>query len=191
MGLIPKVLSVVLLVGCLDSAVPMAGEIDCDGPYKGRKLTPEEVATVLHNHQTWQSSGSKANDTRRARLCAARLTGADLRKANLQEAKLSGANLQRSWLNNANLQEAALSYTNLQETKMWGANLQRANLFAADLHGADLSRADLQDAYLYWANFQNAIYEPVPGKLPNFWTLIDPRNHLETMIFYGSVAIFM
>ena len=53
MGLIPKVLSVVLLVGCLDMAGAMAGELACDGPYKGRKLTPEELATVLRNHQAW------------------------------------------------------------------------------------------------------------------------------------------
>jgi hypothetical protein len=44
-----------LLVGCLVSGIAVAGEPACDGPYKGRTLTPEELATVLRNHRvhTW------------------------------------------------------------------------------------------------------------------------------------------
>jgi hypothetical protein len=41
MGPIPKMLRVVLLVGCLDMAVAMAGEEACNGPYNGRTPTPE------------------------------------------------------------------------------------------------------------------------------------------------------
>jgi Pentapeptide repeats (8 copies) len=91
MGPIPKVLSLVLLVGCLDSAVAIAGEVACDGPYKGRKLTPEELATVLRNHWAWLESYRKPDDERKANLCQA-----DLRDANLQEADLVYANLQEA-----------------------------------------------------------------------------------------------
>jgi hypothetical protein len=38
------------------------------------------------------------------------------------------------------------------------------------------------------ANLQEAMYEPHPGKLPNFWTLADPDNKLETLLFYRSPA---
>jgi hypothetical protein len=37
----------VLLVGCFVAAVAVAGERECEGPYKGRMLTPEELATAL------------------------------------------------------------------------------------------------------------------------------------------------
>jgi hypothetical protein len=104
-------LSLVLLVGCLNMIVAMAGEPACDGPYKGRTLTPEELATVLDNHQAWAESDRKPDDERRANLC-----------------------------------------------------------------GADLGEAHLQ----------GAVYEPNPGKLPNFLTLTDPGNHLGTLVFYRS-----
>ena len=39
-------LSVVLLVGYLVATVAVAEEQECDGPYKGRTLTPEEVAAT-------------------------------------------------------------------------------------------------------------------------------------------------
>ena len=43
MRLIPKMFSVVVLVGCFDIAGAMAGELACDGPYKDRRPTPEEL----------------------------------------------------------------------------------------------------------------------------------------------------
>ena len=50
----------VLLVGCLVAAVAVAGEQECDGPYKDRTLTPEELVAVLRNHQAWLESGAEA-----------------------------------------------------------------------------------------------------------------------------------
>jgi hypothetical protein len=54
--------------------------------------------------------------------------------------------------------------------------------------GRTLGRANLQEAILMEANLQEAMYEPHPGKLPNFWTLADPDNKLETLLFYRSPA---
>jgi hypothetical protein len=101
MGPIPQMLRLVLLVGCLDIAVAMAGEEACDGPYKGRRLTPEELATVLRNHEAWLKSAKIPNDERRANLCQADLfeanfQGADLLVANLQGADLAMANLAKA-----------------------------------------------------------------------------------------------
>ena len=38
---------------------------------------------------------------------------------------------------------------------------------------------------------QEAVYEPKLGKLPDFWTLTHPRNHLETLVFHYSPAALM
>jgi hypothetical protein len=123
-----EVFIAVLLVGCLSTAVAVAGVQvvivgPCEGPYKGRTPTPEELETVLRNHQAWRKAGGAPNDGWRANLC-----------------------------------EAALV------------------------------EANLQDAVLFWANLQKAVYEPHPGKLPNFWTLTAPLNHLDTVVFYISPA---
>jgi hypothetical protein len=209
-------------------AVAVAGEIGCDGPYKGLTLTPEQLATVLRNHQAWLASDSKQDDERRANLCQANLQEADLHNTNLQEAILSQANLQKANLVRANLQEAILYQANLykanlvkanlgkailmevnlqeaflvdanlQETHLNRANLRRAALHKVSLQKAHLDQAHLQEAYLAETNLQEvnlsranlrgALYEPIPGALPAFWTLIDPQNHLETLSFQRSPA---
>jgi Pentapeptide repeats (8 copies) len=133
MGPVPKMLSLVLLVGCLGIAVATAGEVACEGPYQGRTPTPEELATVRHNHDEWREARGELSDERRANPCRA-----NLRDADLQGARLLGTNRQ----------------------------------------GAELDRADLQ----------RVVYEPHPGKLPNFWTLTAPRNHLDKLIFHESAA---
>jgi hypothetical protein len=218
MGLIPKVLSVVLLVGCLVTAVAVAGELECKGPYKDRMLTPEELATVLDNHQAWLGSGRERDDKRRANLCQANLEKARLVRTNLQGASLDGASLQEAELSNinlrgtrlfrvnlqgailsganlreaslveANLQGAALDAAKLQGAHLIQANLKGANLWDAKLQGALLDEANLEEANLFEANLQGVVYEPNPGKLPNFWTLTDPGNHLETLVFHDSPA---
>ena len=73
-------LSVVLLVGCLVATVAVAGEQECDGPYKGRTLTPEELVAVLRSHQAWLESGEKPDDERKANLCRADLTAPSCRR---------------------------------------------------------------------------------------------------------------
>jgi pentapeptide repeat protein len=66
----------------------------CEGRFKGRRLTPKVIAAVLADHAAWQTEVSdqkmklEATDNRRANLC-----GADLSDANLQEARLFAANL--------------------------------------------------------------------------------------------------
>jgi len=119
MGPTPRILSLVLLVGCLDMAVAMAGEPACDGPYKGRRLTAEEFATVFGNHQAWQESGRRPDDERRANLCQACLSW-----YNLQGAFLDRTDLQGATLRGANLQGAVLVEANLQEARLFAANLQ-------------------------------------------------------------------
>jgi hypothetical protein len=138
---IPNRFVAVLLVGCLATAVAVAGEQEgivasCGGAYANRTPTPKEIATVLRNHQTWVESNGAPDDPRKANLC---------------QANLAGANLQ----------------------------------------GARLGGADLQDADLLGANLQGVLYEPHPGKLPNFWTLTDSRNHLDTLVFHTSPAGLM
>ena len=188
MGLIPKLLSLVLLVGGLDMAVAIAGEPACEGPYKGRKPTPEELATVLRNHRAWLESDRKSDDERKANLCRADLEGAPLLHANLEGADLSGANLQGVYLILANLEGAHLFGANLREAVLFGANLRKAVLIAANLREADLRDADLQEAILHGANLQRAVYEPKLGTLPNFWTLTRPDNHLDKLVFHYAPA---
>jgi hypothetical protein len=195
MGPIPKVLSLVLLVGCFDMAIAVAGEPDCEGPYKGRTPTREQLTTVLRNHHIWEvsSHGRNLDDEQRANLCQA-----DLSKANLEKANLRWANLQKARLVGAILREIDLSWANLQGANLIGGSLFGARLVRADLQGADLTRADLRNvnlqeaelggAYLKAARLQGAVYEPNPEKLPSFWILTYPSNKLETLVFYESPA---
>ena len=119
----------VLLVGCLMAAVGVAGEpegsppppppppsapppkpiVECNGPYKGRRPTLEQLAIVLRDHQAWLKARRNPQDGRRANLCQA-----DLRDANLQGARLDPADLQGVLLNGAQLQGALLTTANLQ-----------------------------------------------------------------------------
>jgi hypothetical protein len=152
-----EVLIPILLVGCLVAAVAVAGEQEgtvawCIGPYAKRQPTPEELATVLRNHEEWVKDGRrKVNDPRRANLCQASLDGANLQQTNLQKAYLREAHLQKADLDLADLQGAHLQRANLQ-----GADLREAHLQGADLRGAHLQKADLQEARLSWAHLQGA-----------------------------------
>ncbi len=152
-----EVLIPILLVGCLVAAVAVAGEQEgtvawCIGPYAKRQPTPEELATVLRNHEEWVKDGRrKVNDPRRANLCQASLDGANLQQTNLQKAYLREAHLQKADLDLAGLQGAHLQRANLQ-----GADLREAHLQGADLRGAHLQKADLQEARLSWAHLQGA-----------------------------------
>jgi hypothetical protein len=178
---ISKYFVAVVLVGCFAVAVAVAGEPECDGPYKGHTLTPEDLARVLSNHQAWLGSSREPNDPRKANLCRA-----DLLRADLQEAFLQGADLRGALLYGAHLQEAHLSGADLQKARLSGAHLQGANLYDAHLQEADLSAADLEGAYLLEANLRGAVYEPNPEKLPKFWTLTHPHNNLGTLVFHDS-----
>jgi hypothetical protein len=88
----------------------------------------------------------------------------------------------------ADLQEAYLLGANLREAYLADANLQKAILGDANLQKAILYDTNLQDAFLGGANLAQAAFEPNPEKLPSLWTLTDPRNHLETLVFHRSPA---
>jgi Pentapeptide repeats (8 copies) len=198
MRLMAEVFIPVLLVGCLVAALAVAEEREisltsCEGPYKGRTLTSEELATVLRNHPLWLKPGREQDDKRRANLCQADLNGANLEGAKLRGANLAGGNLAGANLARADLRGAALQKANLHRAALYwaalrGADLARADLSMARLVGADLYRADLEGVELGSARLQGTIYEPHPEKLPNFLTLTHPHSHLETLVFHRSPA---
>jgi hypothetical protein len=67
----------------------------CDGPYKGRRLSPEELADVLALHRKWLGNtpgGQQANFCE-AVLGGENLQGAYLVRTDLRAAGLIGANL--------------------------------------------------------------------------------------------------
>ena len=95
-------------------------------------------------------------DLSRANLSGVDLSRADLYRADLSGANLSGADLSRADLSRANLSGADLSGANLSRADLSGANLSRANLFGANLSGVDLSGANLFGADLSGANLSGA-----------------------------------
>ena len=82
-----------------------------------KKITKEELETILEQHKLWSDSNGK--DGKRADLSGADLSDADLMFANLTFADLSGAILS-------------------------GADLSDADLTRADLSGADLINSELE-----------------------------------------------
>jgi hypothetical protein len=179
---IPQRFVAAVLVGCLVTAVAVAGEQEssegsCEGPYKDHTLTPEELAGVLSNHWAWQWFGGGIDDARRANLCQANLAeanlvganlkGASLVEVNLQGARLVGANLQNVNLHKANLQKANLAEAKLQEAWLVGANFQGANLAEANLQKVNLYEANLQNTNLHKAKLQEAWLERT--KLQETW----------------------
>ena len=91
-------------------------------------MTKEELDKVLELHEKWLDGDCGG---KRAALCGADLSGADLRGANLYCADLRGANLYCADLS--------------------GADLRDANLKGADLNGADLRGANIDySAFPLW-----------------------------------------
>ena len=125
---------------------------DPDAPYRGVRLTPEQIAEVLALHRAWRLG----EGGRRADLTGAYLTRANLTRANLTRANLAGADLTGADLTRANLTRANLTGADLTGADLTGADLARANLTGADLTGADLTGADLTGADLARANLTGA-----------------------------------
>lgn len=128
-----------------------------------RKLTNEELQTILEKHKKWlnrEEGGERANlhraDLCKANLAGANLAGADLTMANLTGANLAMADLTGADLNLANLAGANLCKANLCRTDLYRANLYRADLYRADLCEANLHGADLREATLCEANLCGA-----------------------------------
>ena len=114
-----------------------------------KKITEEELKTILEQHTLWLDSNGK--EGKRADLTGANLTRSNLTDANLYDADLTGSNLSGANLRFANLYRADLSRADL-----YGADLSGANLSGADLSGANLSDTDLTGANLTHANLSGA-----------------------------------
>jgi uncharacterized protein YjbI with pentapeptide repeats len=165
----------------------MKGQVlnECQGKFKGKRPTPEELKIVLNDHIVWITrkfdTQEKKFYLRMANLCGAvlpganlrrvvlsradlsgadltnaNLSGADLNDANLSGADLHGVNLSRARLSNANFSGAGLSDANLSEARLFLAILSGANLNDANLSGADLTSANLSGADLTGANLSGA-----------------------------------
>jgi Pentapeptide repeats (8 copies) len=140
---------------------------ECEGPYKkGGTPTSKDLEEVRGNHQAWLKTKRNPQDKLRANLCGANLQGRFLTTRVGPQgpgADLQGADLRQ-------------------------ANLQGAHLRQADLRGADLSQADLRGADLSQANLTKAVYEPKTEIPPSLWTLTNPCNNLEKLVFRDSPA---
>jgi uncharacterized protein YjbI with pentapeptide repeats len=111
-----------------------------------RKVTPEELKTILENHKHWRNEDCEGWEKMNADLSNADLRDADLRDADLRDADLRDADLSNADLRDADLIGANLSNADLRGANLIGADLRGANLIGANLIGADLRGADLRDA---------------------------------------------
>ena len=116
-----------------------------------KKISTEELKTLLENHKHWLAEDCAGWEA----MCA------DLSYADLSYADLSYANLSYADLNDADLSYADLSYADLSYADLKGANLRYANLIGANLShanliGANLSRAAMKDAILSYANLRGS-----------------------------------
>ena len=107
-----------------------------------RKITPEELKTILENHKHWWNEDCE---------------GWEKMKANLSNTNLRYADLSNTNLRYANLRYADLRYADLRYADLRYADLSNADLSNADLRYADLRYADLRYADLSNANLSNAI----------------------------------
>ena len=101
-----------------------------------KKITEEELKTILEQHTLWLDSNGKEGKR-------ADLTGANLTCTNLTGADLTGADL-----TDADLTWADFTGANLTSADLYGACLYGANLFGADLTGAILIDSELEYANL-------------------------------------------
>ncbi len=86
-----------------------------------KKITKEELETILEQHKLWSDSNGK--DGKRANLSGANLSGANLMFANLTFADLSGAILSGAILSDADLTRADLSGADLINSELEYTNL--------------------------------------------------------------------
>ncbi|MDM8566332.1 pentapeptide repeat-containing protein [Candidatus Halobeggiatoa sp. HSG11] len=154
-----KIWKYFVLCCCICFAFPvLADDIasECEGPYKGKKIAPEQLKEILKQHKELLEEKNYitkeyTKDNRYANLCGANLKGADLKGANLERVYFEGANLDE-----ANLEGAYLSSAELKKADLYEANLKGANLQLANLKGAFLIKANLEGAYLAGANLEGA-----------------------------------
>jgi uncharacterized protein YjbI with pentapeptide repeats len=111
-----------------------------------KKLTPDELKTILEAHQLWLASDGKEGV--RANFQGLNLCHENLSEANLEQALMGGSNL-----------EGATLY----KTKLMRSDLAQTNFHNADLRYADFTEAkNLQLEQLSGANLSNSV---LPGSL--------------------------
>jgi hypothetical protein len=117
-----------------------------------KKITEEELKTILEQHELWLDSNEKEGK-------CANLSGADLTGANLYLVNLTGADLTSADLTSANLSGANLSYADLTSADLSGADLSDANLRCANLTGAILTGANFTCANLTGVDLTDTILD--------------------------------
>ena len=172
-------------------------ESACEGSYKGLEFFEPEnrelLKEIIEDHRQWfvrvfsenENLDTAMRDPLRANLCSAnlwtaRLTGVNLAFADLRDAQLGFAQLDGARLTGANLSGAKLGHTVLSE----------ANLVSADLTGAVLIDTDLSNANLNQANLSNAVFELIPGALPNIVDAARAKNLSELKIVNSPHTLF-
>jgi pentapeptide repeat protein len=133
----------------------------CNGPFKGKKLSREIILKVRRAHEKWLIN-SKDPEARQANLCGANLTkvnfkGVNLTSAVFRMAMLEGANFSGATLNKAQLQGANLSGANFYKAHLVEANLDDTMLHLARFQQTNLRKASLRHTMLYKANLQDAV----------------------------------
>lgn len=103
----------------------------------------------------YEARMSKANLIK-AEISSAKLIKSDLRDANLRDANLFRVNFSRGKLGNADLRDSSLSGAKLGNADLRLAKLSRAQLNNADLHLSELGNADLSGANLSGADLSDA-----------------------------------
>lgn len=116
-----------------------------------KKITAEELKTILKNHRHWLNRDCTGWEKMRANLYEADLHGADLSDASLTEAILAYSDLSDADLSGATLDGADLTGAILRH-----ADLDRANLLCANMYKADLREANLKSTYMRDANLHGA-----------------------------------
>ena len=136
-----------------------------------RRLSKEELAEILDQHQIWlDSKGTKGRlaDLGKTNLRGISLVGLNLAQANLKDAYLYGAYFKKTCLHSANCSGVNLRTANLRWANLQKADLRHANLMKADLLNADLRETDLSAAkHLQCEQLKSAIINQ-KTKLPSY-----------------------
>lgn len=145
----------------------------CQSTYQGKKLTSDQLQTLISNYQNLYTTSQplaipnfcganlsnvtlSMTNLKSFNFSTANLSNSIFAQSDLSGSNLSQANLTQSTLINCNLTSANLSGANLSQAKLSNSNLEQANLENANLSQADLSHANLRQANLQGANLQGA-----------------------------------
>lgn len=165
--------------------------IPCMGE-KHRKPSKEELERIFDNHSKWLKDPQNGQQ---AILCGLDLNHLDLSKINLRKAVLEGVDLtgatlhgaifDEAWLNRTIFKDAGLADSSFIKADLTGASFENAFLVRANFEKAILHQTNLKNASVFWANFHFSLFEPLPGHLPYFDSMIS-ANNLSNMRYLGS-----